>query len=225
MNEESFFSNFHTPTIADVLDSMGIWGVLDPSIIPVNKLNSPFYGRAITVKWAPVRKPASIVELQNSTWNNVKDFLLPKISDGSGLVYVAGVDNGLLPTLALAGGFSASHFERIGFKGMILGGAIRDAHVIEKIKIPIFATNFTPADTQGNYRVSEVGTSCNVGHVTINTGDYIFADKSGCVVVPAAVINQVIIAVNETENRELDIQSRIEAGDSLYTIVAELGRL
>ncbi|PRB80661.1 dimethylmenaquinone methyltransferase, partial [Pseudomonas cedrina] len=117
----------------------------------MNDFTGPVFGIAYTVRWAPVRKPRDIMAAQPSTWNDVKHFLAPEVKSGRGKIYVGGVDNGVLTELALAGGFSAADFNLRGFEGIILGGAIRDAHVIKQLSIPVWATNFTPADTQGNF--------------------------------------------------------------------------
>jgi regulator of RNase E activity RraA len=215
----------NTPTIADVLDGLGIWGVLDSRIHQVNQKKSRFIGRAYTTRWAPVRKPKSIISAQPSTWDDVKNFLAPDVVDAKGIVYVAGVDDGLLFDYALAGGFSATDFEHRGFSGVLLGGAIRDAHVVNKLAVPIWASNYTPADTQGNYRVVESGGQCMVGRVAIRTGDVIMGDESGIVVIPADMVDTVIDAVCGIEKTELLIQARMQAGEKLFDIVASLGRL
>ncbi len=215
----------HTPTLADVLDTFGVWGVLDSNIVPMNDLTGPVFGSAYTVRWAPVRKPRDIMAAQPSTWDDVKSFLVPEVTCGRGKIYVGGVDNGLLTELALAGGFSAADFHLRGFEGVILGGAIRDAHVIKQLKLPIWATNFTPADTQGNFKVSEAGTTCSILGVTIKTGDLIVADASGCVVVPQELINDVLTRAFEIEQKEKIIFDRVAAGEVLWDIVHDLGRI
>ncbi|WP_272630656.1 RraA family protein [Pseudomonas graminis] len=215
----------HTSTLADVLDSLGIWGVLDYKITNLNGQASPLYGRAMTVRWVPIRKGHSILAPQSSTWEQVKDFLIPGVAVGEQMVYVAGVDGGLLPNLALAGGFSATHFAKLGIRGIVLGGAIRDAHIIKNLQIPVFATNYTPSDTQGSYRVAEVGGSCEVGGIHVHTGDYIFADESGCVVIPQTRFEEVVSKAYDIEAAEEKLEEALVAGLSLHDAVLSIGRL
>lgn len=214
----------HAGTIADVLDGKGYWGVLPSQVI--GKQNTrPVLGQACTVRWAPVRKPASIMAPQGSTWNAVAQFLVPEIEDGSGKIYVAGVEDGLLTEFALAGGFSCGHFQRIGFEAIVLGGAVRDAHALELLDIPIWATNYAPADTQGNYQVKETGTWCRIGNVTIAEGDWIFADQTGIVCIPKDMFSEVVSLCLAVESTEQEIERRVAAGERLYDIVQSLGRL
>ncbi|WP_438867469.1 RraA family protein [Pseudomonas sp. L1(2025)] len=215
----------HTPTLADVLDTFGVWGVIDTRVVPMNDVRGPIFGSAYTVRWSPVRKPRDIMAAQPSTWDDVKNFLAPEITFGRGKIYVGGVDNGLLTELALAGGFSAADFQLRGFEGVILGGAIRDAHVIKQLELPVWATNFTPADTQGNFKVAEAGTACSILGVTIKTGDLIVADASGCVVVPQDLINDVLTRAFEIEQKEKVIFDRVSSGEGLWNVVHDLGRI
>ncbi|WP_181259313.1 RraA family protein [Pseudoduganella armeniaca] len=214
----------HTGTVADVLDGCGHWGVLDWRVRPANAIR-PVLAQALTVRWKPVRKPQSIVAPQPSTWEQVRDFLAPAYASGHNLAYVAGVDDGLQHDLALAGGFSATDMQKRGFAAMVLGGAIRDAHVVTGLDLPVWATNFTPADTQGNYEVAEVGGHCTIGRVVIHTGDWVLADASGIVVVPQAIADAVFERALEIESVEGRIGERTAAGENLNDVVKELGRL
>ncbi len=214
----------HTGTVADVLDGFGHWGVIDWRVRPVNAVR-PVLALALTVRWKPVRKPHVITQPQRSTWEQVRDFLAPGVTSGRGRVYLAGVEGGLQHELALAGGFSATDFQKRGFEAVILGGAIRDAHVVKTLDMPIWATNFTPADTQGSFEVAEIGGSCTIGSVLVRTGDWVLADQSGIVVVPQHLADPVFSKALEIERTEDRMAERTASSESLYEIVNALGRL
>jgi regulator of RNase E activity RraA len=215
----------NTATIADVLDALGVWGVLDHRIVPCSKGNPRFIGRAYTTRWAPARKGRSIVAVQPSTWSEVQGFLAPDVRDANGIVYVAGADDGLCTDYALAGGLSATDFSQRGFAGVVLGGAIRDLHVVSQLPLPIRATNFTPADTQGNYRVMESGGRCVIGRVTIETNDLVVADETGCVIIPNRIADKVISMALTIESVEADMVDQLKRGERLFDIVNAVGRI
>lgn len=223
---KDLLARLNSATIADVLDGLGVWGALDHRIAPCqpNKAGR-FIGRAYTTRWAPVRKPRNIMQAQASTWTDVKAFLAPDLVDAAGMVYVAGVDDGLCFDYALAGGLSATDFNARGFSGVVLGGAIRDAHVLARLPLDIRATNLAPADTQGNYRVIESGGSCTLGRVTVATGDVVFADETGVVVIPQAIADEVIATASAIESVEFDIVARLERGERLFDVVNAMGRI
>lgn len=217
----------HSGTLADVLDGVAHYGGFPSIIRQINQSTRlKFLGKAYTVRWAPTRKASDIKAPQASTWEQVKEFLVPNCVDGSGLVYVAGTDTGALVTeLALAGGFSATDFCKRNFVALVLGGAIRDAHIISQLDIPVWSTNYIPADTQGSYRVMETGTWCNVGGQIVQTGDWIFGDETGIIKIPALELEKVITESFAVENIEHEILQRVSKGETLFEVVEALGRL
>jgi len=219
-------TRINSGTLADVLDGLGHFGGFPSSIRALKQSQARFIGRAYTVRWVPTRKSASIVAPQASTWEQVRDFLAPACPEGKGLVYVAGTDTGALVTeLALAGGFSSADFQLRGFAALVLGGAIRDAHVVQRLEIPVWATGFIPADTQGSYRVVECGTWCNVGGQRVVSGDWVFGDETGLINIPAAIAEKVFGTANSVEATEARLSERIATGSTLFNAVEELGRL
>jgi regulator of RNase E activity RraA len=139
-------------------------------------------------------------------------------------VYVAGVGP-ILTTAALAGGLSSNYFQKLGFEGVILGGAVRDLPELKKLSIPILASNPIPVDTQGAYRVVSTGRSCVINNKIIQTGDLIVSDESGTVVIPKDRVKEVIgkaIDIDATETRILEL---VKGGARLEEIVSEQGRI
>ena len=209
--------------ISDALDANGIWGVLPSSIRQLAGESLQVFGTAYTVQWRPARKGDDIRKA-TSTWDEVKDFLAPDVLDGKGHIYVAGAGN-LVEEMALAGGLSATHFAQIGFEGIVLGGGIRDATVVQKLQIPIYATNFVARDTAGAYVVSEVGGSCLIGDVCVKTGDFVFADESGIIVIGAEHSRRVIEAAIRIASEENRILERIMQGETLADILLTEGHI
>ncbi len=215
-----------TATIADVLDALGITNrVLDSRLHRVSGDDREFFGAAYTVSWVAVRKGPSIVAPSPSTWQEVRDFLVPQVVDGRGMVYVAG-SGPLVTDAALAGGLSTTYLlEQLRFEGIVLGGAIRDRDVVEQSTRPVVASNFVPTDTQGAYRVESAGSSCLVNRVLVHTGDWVFSDGNGTVVVPAARLHVVLAAASTTGRTEEDVLRRIRAGERLPNIIDEVGTI
>jgi regulator of RNase E activity RraA len=209
--------------LSDVLDAEGIWGVLSTRIRRLSGDDRVLFGRAYTVQWRPARKGFDM-RASMSTWEEVRGFLAPDVQDGRGMVYVAGAGE-VLEHMALAGGLSATHFENIGFEGIVLGGAIRDAHVLQRRRIPVFGTRLVPSDTAGAYVVTEVGTECVVDNVVVHSGDYVFADDSGIVAFPSARAEQILARALEVVADEDAVMQRLERGEDLNAILSSGGRI
>jgi regulator of RNase E activity RraA len=215
-----------TCTIADVLDGLGVSAaVLHSGLTRVAGGTGLFFGQALPVRWAPVRKGTSITAASPSTWQQVRDFLVPEITNGRGLVYVAG-GGPLITDAALAGGLSATYLSRVlGFEGAVLGGAIRDREVVGASGLPVVASGFVPSDTQGAYRVASVGQLCVIENVVVNSGDWILSDSNGTVVVASELLPEVLRRASEIEATEQAILRRIEAGERLPDIIDHVGRI
>ena len=214
----------NSSSVADVLDALGVHGVLTSRLRRVSGDDRLVIGRAHTVRWVPARKTGRILAPQPSTWSQVRGFLVPELSDGRGLVYVAG-SGPLCTEAALAGGLSTTYFQELGFEGMVLGGAVRDAEMLRALSIPVVASNFIPTDTQGSYAVAETGTSCVIDNVVVHTGDWIVADGSGVVVVPARLFAEVRERAAAIDRTEETILERIRKHEPLAAVIDELGRI
>ncbi|EFB73159.1 4-hydroxy-2-oxoglutarate aldolase [Providencia rustigianii] len=213
-----------TSTIIDILDGLKSGDVLSHQLLSLNITNYYTVGQAYTVQWRLVKKGKSITDKQPSTWEQVRQFLVPELNSADGLVYVAGAGD-LLKHAALAGGMSCTYFQKLGFNAIILGGAVRDISELRELDIPVIASNIIPSDTQGAYCVSETGTSCRIEDNIIHTGDLIISDENGSVVIPFNLIDKVIseaISISSTENTML---TKIKSGQRLPELINETGRI
>ncbi|MFI6439110.1 hypothetical protein [Streptomyces sp. NPDC050759] len=215
-----------TCAVADALDGLGVANaVLDSGLKCLSQGGTMSFGAAFPVSWAPVRKGSSIVRPGPSTWSEVRDFLVPEVTDGSGRFYVAGAGP-LVTEAALAGGMSTTYLiETLGFEGMVLGGAIRDQDLVAQVPAPVVASNFIPTDTQGAYRVVSAGDRCLVGSTVIVNGDWIFTDGNGTAVVPHDLLGETLTAAAGIEEREAATLTRVRSGERLPELVDALGQI
>lgn len=219
-------NNISTSIISDVLDTLDIKGILPHKIKHISG-GKKIIGQAYTVQWMDNRKGKSITHKQPSTWEQVRDFLVPNIDkgEGKGKVYVAGAGN-LLMHSALAGGISSTYFEKhLEFEGVILGGAVRDSEVISHLSIPVFATNFVPRDTQGAYHISSVGDYCVVDDQVIFTNDWIIADSDGVIIIPENRIEEVLKLSLENMSKEAQVINDVIANLKLPEIIDKYGTI
>ncbi|WP_417510870.1 RraA family protein [Methylophaga sp.] len=219
-------NNISTSLLSDVLDTLDIKGIL-PHMVTRLSGGKKIIGQAYTVQWMDNRKGKSITHKQPSTWEQVRDFLVPNlgIGDGKGKVYVAGAGN-LLTHSALAGGISATYFQKhLEFEGIVLGGAVRDSEVITDLSIPVFATNFVPRDTQGAYHISSVGDYCVVDDQVIFTNDWVIADSDGVIIIPEKRIEEVLKLSLEIRSKEARVINDVIANQKLPEIIDKYGTI
>lgn len=213
-----------TSTIIDILDGLKSGDVLSHQLSSLNKNNYYIVGQAYTVQWKLVKKGKNIIEKQPSTWDQVRQFLVPELKSAEGLIYIAGAGD-LIKHAALAGGMSCTYFQKLGFNAIILGGAVRDINELKDLDIPVIASNITPSDTQGAYYVSETGTNCRIEDNIVYTGDLVISDPNGTVIIPFNLIDIVIDEAMIIYSTESTMLEKIKSGQRLPELINQTGRI
>jgi regulator of ribonuclease activity A len=99
-------------------------------------------------------------------------------TEGRGKVLV--VDGGGSLRRALMGDLIAASAVKNGWSGVIIFGAIRDVDAIAEMDLGVQAIGSTPLKTERR-GIGDVGVSLKFAGVTINNGDYIYADNNGII--------------------------------------------
>ncbi|WP_082882346.1 RraA family protein [Paenibacillus swuensis] len=79
-----------------------------------------------------------------------------------------------------------------GARGAIVDGLIRDTAKITELDFPVYCTGFKPVDSKGRGIVIDYDCPVEAGGVLVSPGDIVFADRDGIVVIPNAVLEEVI---------------------------------
>lgn len=79
-----------------------------------------------------------------------------------------------------------------GCVGAIIDGTIRDVAKMTAMQFPVFARGVNPLDSMHRQRVIDVDVPVELGGVTFNSGDLVFADIDGVVVVPRDVEEETL---------------------------------
>lgn len=114
--------------------------------------------------------------------SRVKELLA---TNGTGKVLV--VDGGASMRCALMGDLIAASAVENDWQGVIIYGCIRDVDAIAQLDLGVHALAAIPQKSNRK-GAGEVGLSLCFGGVTVNAGDYIYADNNGIVVSPQALI-------------------------------------
>ncbi|HXY50715.1 MAG TPA: RraA family protein [Terriglobales bacterium] len=115
-------------------------------------------------------------------------------------------------TLAHMGELSAETLASKRVLGYIVDGGCRDSAFIEKIGFPVFCRYFTPVDIVGKWAATAFEQPIRIGEVTIHSGDYVLADRDGIVIIPQALVSEVVEETEEVLRRENLVRKAILAG-------------
>jgi regulator of RNase E activity RraA len=206
----------YSSVLSDVLDDAGHrHQVMRPEIRPLFP-GAKVVGRAATML------AIQVAELPPEPYK-----LLMELLDGlqPGEVVVGAVQGDGQPRAALWGELLSTHTRARGGRGVVLDGMSRDSWGILDIKFPVFATGLSPADSKGRLEVIAIRGTIPVGGVSVADGDLVVADDDGCVVVPAAVEDEVVRLALEKVSGEDKMREILRKGASIKEVFAEHGIL
>ncbi len=109
--------------------------------------------------------------------------------------------------------------------GCLTDGLVRDVRRIRELGFPVFAGGIGPLDTRGCTEMVARDIPVQIAGARVETGDLVFGDVDGCVVVPKAIAPQVVeraLGKVSAENRTRDA---LLAGESLRAVFDRFGVL
>ena len=169
--------------IADVVDAMGM---MFPHRAHVIHLDSPdparvLFGRAVTISYMPVRKDLMDPEkhsLGPAFYRAIGD------EDPTGKVLVM-ASNGH-PDASLGGGTKLSRLRNHKMAGILCDGRLRDYEELRTYDFAVYCNGETVRAGGNEVQPYLADVPVCIGGVTVVPGDYIFAQGSMAVVLPAA---------------------------------------
>jgi regulator of RNase E activity RraA len=178
-----------TSTIANALDRTGCFGCTMVNLKPVAP-GMRFAGPAVTVR----EESGPFGTFESS------DFRVGAMIDAAdaGEVIVVAADGVPYSTW---GGMASLAASVKGIAGIAIDGGARDADETVEAGFSVFSRHLIPTTGRCRLRVADIGSSIVVDGVTVNAGDWIVADDTGIISIPAHAVEDVI-ALAETFTRE-----------------------
>lgn len=185
------FGKASTGNVSDAVDeATGLRGFMARDMKPVFK--AKVIGPAVTVL---LRKA---LRNDKRDWPNLQIQTLDEAPPGSVMVEV--LEDGL--DIAGVGNLMATTAKVRGLAGMVIDGGARDVEELEEIGFPVWSRSQTPATSVGRYIPVARNVPVTCGGVLVRNGDWIVADKTGVVVVPAESLPQVLKLLRQYDDKE-----------------------
>ncbi len=206
--------HLYSSVLADILDEAGLrHQVMRPDV-------RPLYPGAKAVGRAATMLAVEVTELPAEPYRLLMD-LLDGLQPGD---VVVGAVQGK-PAGALWGELLSTHTRAKGGRGTVIDGLSRDSWGIVDMKFPVFATGLSPADSKGRLEVIAIRSTIPVAGVSVADGDLVFADADGCVVIPAAVEQDIVGRALEKVSGENTMREILAKGASIRQVFKEYGIL
>jgi len=196
--EEELFEAFakaSTCNLSDAFHKKGVIMGLRPFIADGVRM----VGRALTVQTA------------NGDWAKPVESI-DRANPGDVIV----IDVGGAP-IAVWGELASHSAMKMGVRGVVIDGAIRDIDDIKRMGFPAFARSVIPSAGEPK-GYGGIGIEVTIGGQTVRTGDWIVGDECGLMVIPKEVAVEVAnrtVDINERENRT---REEIKRGSTLSKV-------
>src|SRR5262249_35314419 len=165
--------------LSDAIDALGMTPAVTGLILTSG--TGPVAGRAITVKIGAGPSPPGVTRHLSTA-----------------AVEAGGPDNVIVVEQLTGidaagwGGILSRAAQHRGIAGSIVDGLTRDVEEANKIGYPVYARGCTARTARGRIHEAGCQVPIRLGETTVTPGDYVAADRSGCVVIPAARIAEVL---------------------------------
>ena len=112
-----------------------------------------------------------------------------------------------------------------GVAGVLIDGGCRDIEEIRTGALWLASRHITPVSGKRRVRVTDINQPVRLGGVDVSHGDYIIADLTGIVVIPAARIEEVLTLAEHLESQDQRFRDALDEGRSFGEIAATLRHL
>ncbi len=206
--------NLYTAVVSDSLDQLGVrHQAMREYLRPVHK-GCTFAGWARTISCSDIYH---IPENPYDVEIEAVDSLLP------GEVAVVGTQKSLRN--APWGELLSTAAKARGARGAVVDGLVRDITKIEAIQFPVFASGIKPVDSMGRGIVTAYNVPVECGDVLVHPGDFVFGDPDGVIVIPGAMVKEVLALAHEKVTRENHSRAELEKGNYLRDVFNKYGVL
>jgi len=209
-------SRLFTAVLSDTLDSLGRREqAMRPGIRPLDEALT-MVGRARTGLYASVYHVAegeNPYALEIALIDDLKPGEIPVLAcQGSPRIAPWGE---LLTTASLAR----------GSEGCVTDGLVRDIKQIRTLRYPVFHGGIGPLDSKGRGKVVAIDVPVDCGGVLVHSGDLVFGDADGVVVVPQDIEGACLTAALAKVEGEDATRAELQAGMTLAAVFARHGIL
>lgn len=123
-------------------------------------------------------------------------------------------------TIAPWGGLLSTAAKVRGAAGCVTDGFVRDIKTIRELGFPVFHAGIAPLDSKGRGEIVAIDQTVRCGGVTVSSGDLVFGDADGVVVVPQRLEARVIeMALSKVGSEDATTRALLE-GTSLAEVFA-----
>ncbi len=206
----------YTAVLADTLDAFDFHEqATHPSIRPLDE-GLILCGRARTGLYMEIHHDDPAVNIYEKEIDLVDD-----LRPGDVAVFACSGNLRIAPWGELLS--TAAHAR--GAVGCVTDGLVRDVRAIREMRFPVFSGGIGPLDTRHRGMMMEADVPARIGGVKVESGDLIFGDVDGLVVLPQEIAADVVAKAEEKVAAENMTRDELARGMLLKEVYEKYGVL
>ncbi len=193
------FKEIPTSTISDVLDKMGIDGIINgfQHLVPGVRIAGP----AFTVK-----QVTGVLGTYTAK-DGFQDGFIDMMEKGD--VWVIDMAGRQLSNL---GDMVSLALKLKGVAGAVVDGGTRDVETIIKVGFPVYTRHTCATNGVGRRKLVGINIPIQVDNIRVNPGDVIVADDTAVAVVPAEKAEEILQQCQQIEEAEKQFENALREG-------------
>jgi 4-hydroxy-4-methyl-2-oxoglutarate aldolase len=211
MTHDPFIDRLRALDICDLSDALDALG-LPPAItgLVATSAARPIAGRAVTVQLAAGPPPSA-----------ARRHLCTAAVEAAGPDDVIVIEQRTGIDAAGWGGILSRAAQQRGIAGTMVDGPARDIEEAVQLGYTVYARSCTARTARGRIHEAACQVAIRLGETTVAPGDYVAADRSGCVVVPAARVADVLARAEAIKARSAEMAAAVDAGRPVSQVMGE----
>ena len=199
-----------TPTLATALFRRGLRNQVIQGVSPLRVRGESMVGPAFTLRYIPAREDLNGLDVFRDPGHKQR-VAVETCPPGAVLV----MDSRKDARAASAGGILVTRLQQRGVAGVVTDGGFRDSAEIAALDIPAFHHRpSAPTNLTINHAVDlDVPIGC--GDAPVFPGDVVVGDADGCIVIPAAIADEIATEAVDMTAFEDFVTERVRAGHSI----------
>jgi 4-hydroxy-4-methyl-2-oxoglutarate aldolase len=197
--------------LSDAIDALGLTPAVTGLVLTSGASDNgarPIAGRAVTVKIGTGPSPPG-----------VSRHLSTAAVEAGGPDNVIVVEQFTGIDAAGWGGILSGAAQHRGIAGSIVDGLTRDVEEANKIGYPVYARGCTARTARGRIHEAGCQVPIRIGDATVMPGDYVAADRSGCVVIAAARIAEVLDRAEAILSKSDQMAAAVARGEPVSKVM------
>ncbi|WP_321909929.1 ribonuclease activity regulator RraA [Paraburkholderia sp. J11-2] len=202
-------SGVTTATLTTLLLKKGLRNVWIRGARPIREGLPRIVGRAFTLRFVPAREDLATPE----SWSSPRSTRAAIEAMPEGCVAV--VDAMGVTDAGIFGDILCARMQKRGVAALVTDGVVRDIGGVLGTQLPVWSRGAAAPPSVAGLTFANWQEPVACGGVAVFPNDLIVVDADGAVVIPAALVDEIVAAAPEQERLEAWIMEQVEQGASL----------